>query len=580
LRAHWVLIKHFSVISVDIPGLARRYRSARRLQQIVNVFLKYGFGQIIDQAHLGRYIPFKNRLKSFGAWAPLEGLTAAQSLRMAFAELGPSFIKLAQLLSSRPDLITERYANEFKKLQDEVPPFPARSVREIIEQDLHRPLEDIFAKFEEIPIAAASIAQVHRAVLIDGRGIVVKVQRPNIREHIESDIQIMSFVSELLENHIPESRFFNPAGIVDEFSRTVRRELNFSEEARNCARFRRILGDIDGIHIPIVYGNLSSERILVLDFIDGVRIDNIHEIDRLGIDKKMLARRALDIYFRQILEDGFFHADPHPGNILIEGDGTLAFIDFGIVGRVSDELKEIISGTFLALVKKDFDNLVDHYLELGMFSDDSDIESFKREFKADLGDLLEPLYGLKLQDIRFTEFIDTVTRLAIKYKLRIPPDLLLIDKTLMLLENLCRQLDPEIDIIAASEPYATKLAVKYMDPSRIFSAGKKNLNELSDLVKIFPGQIKKLVRKAVRDDLQIKMYHVNLPEFIKDMDRASNRIAFAMVVSAIILSSAIMHAAGVVPTVFGLSFLGIITFAVAFFLGFWLLVSIIRSGRL
>lgn len=565
---------------MDIPGLARKYRSARRLQQIVNVFLKYGFGQVIDQAHLGRYIPFRNRLKSFGAWAPLEGLTAAQSLRKAFAELGPSFIKLAQLLSSRPDLITERYADELKKLQDEVPPFAVRDVREIIEQDLRRPLDAVFANFEETPVAAASIAQVHKAVLLDGRRVVVKVQRPNIREHIESDIHIMSFVSELLENNVPESRFFNPSGIVEEFSRTVRKELNFVEEARNCVRFHRQLGGVEGIHIPKIYGDLSTERVLVLDMIDGVRIDHIAEIDRLGINKKMLARRALDIYFRQILEFGFFHADPHPGNILIESDGTLAFIDFGIVGRVSDELKEIISGTFMSLVKRDFDNLVDYYIELGMVPDDADVESFRREFKADLSDLLEPLYGLQLQDIRFTEFIDTVTRLAIKYNLRIPPDLLLIDKTLMLLENLCRQLDPEIDIIAASEPFASKLAVKHMDPSRIFSIGKRNIREFSELVRIFPGQIKRLVRKASRDDLQIKMYHVNLPEFMKDMDRASNRIAFAMIVSAIILSSAIMHAAGVVPTVFGLSFLGIITFAVAFFLGLWLLVSIIRSGRL
>ncbi len=565
---------------MDIPGLARRYRSARRLQQIINVFLKYGFGQIIDQVHLGVYVPFKKRLRSFGAWPAVKGASAAEGLRKAFAELGPSFIKLAQILSSRADLITERFANEFRKLQDEVPPFPARDARSIIEEDLGMPLDSFLTRFDEIPIAAASIAQVHRAKLLNGEEVVVKVQRPHIHEDIESDISIMTFLSKLLEKNVPESRFFNPSGIVDEFSRTVRKELNFVEEARNCARLRKNFEGYPGVHIPKVYAEFSTERVLVLEMIEGVRIDNITAIDSLGVDKKKLARHCLDVYFKQILEDGFFHGDPHPGNILIKPGGEIAFIDFGIVGRVSSEVKELIAGTFMALIGKDFEGLVDNYIELGIVTDEIDTESFRREFKADLTDLLEPLYGLQLQEIQFTQFLDTITRLAIKHKLRIPSELLLIDKTLMMLENLCRHLDPQIDVIAAAEPFASKLGRKHMSPSKMYEKARDGVREFSDFAQIFPKQMKRLIKKAVKDDLQIKMYHVNLPEFIKDMDRASNRIAFAMIVSAIILSSAIMHAAGVLPTVFGLSFLGLITFVVAFFLGLWLIVSIIRSGRL
>ena len=565
---------------MDIPGLARKYRSARRLQQIVNVFLKYGFGQVIDQVHLGIYIPFKKRLRSFGVWPAIEGLSAAESLRMAFAELGPSFIKLAQLLSSRPDLITDQFANELKKLQDEVPPFSLQEAGSIVEGELQRPLDAVFQHFDEMPIAAASIAQVHKAKLMDGREVVVKVQRPHIREHIESDITIMAFVSQLLEKNVPESRFFNPAGIVDEFSRTVRKELNFIEEARNCARLRKNFEGYPGVHIPKIYEGMITEKVLVMEMIEGVRIDNIAAIDKMGVDKKRLARHALDVYFKQILEDGFFHADPHPGNLLIQSDGTLAFIDFGIVGRVSDDVKELIAGTFMSLVRKDFDSLVDHYIELGLVPDDIDSDSLKREFKAELSDLLEPLYGLQLQDIKFAQFFDAVATLAIRHNLRIPSELLLIDKTLLMLENLCRQLDPEIDVIAAAEPFASKMALSGISPSKIYDKTRKSLKEISDFAEVFPKQMKQLFKKAVKDDIQIKMYHVNLPEFIKDMDRASNRIAFAMIVSAIILSSAIMHATGVLPTVFGLSFLGLISFAVAFLLGLWLIVSIIRSGRL
>jgi ubiquinone biosynthesis protein len=565
---------------VDIPGLALKYRSARRLQQIINVFLKYGFGQIIDQVHLGVYVPFKKRLRAFGAWPAVKGPSAAEGLRKAFAELGPSFIKLAQLLSSRADLITDRFANEFRKLQDEVPPFSVREVRQIMEEDLSEPLEAFFLSFDETPIAAASIAQVHRARLLSGEDVVVKVQRPHIREDIESDISIMSFVARLLEKNVPESRFFNPSGIVEEFSKTVKKELNFVEEARNCARLKKNFEAYPGVHIPKVYEEFSTERVLVLEMIEGVRIDNIAAIDAMGVDKKKLARHGLDVYFKQILEDGFFHGDPHPGNILIKPGGEIAFLDFGIVGRVSVEVKEIIAGTFMALIDKDFEGLVDHYIELGMVADDIDTDSFKREFKSDLVDLLEPLYGLQLQEIQFTQFLDTITRLAIKHNLRIPAELLLINKTLMMLENLCRHLDPRIDVIAAAEPFASKLGLKGMNPFKMYEKARQNAKEISDFVQIFPKQMKKLMKKAVKDDLQIKMYHVNLPEFIKDMDRASNRIAFAMIVSSIILSSAIMHATGVLPTVFGLSFLGLISFVVAFFLGLWLIISIIRSGRL
>lgn len=565
---------------MDIPGLARKYRSARRLQQIINVFLKYGFGQVIDQVHLGVYVPFKSRLRSFGAWPEVKGRSAAESLRKAFAELGPSFIKLAQLLSSRPDLITDQFAGEFKKLQDEVPPFPSQSAKVIIEEELGASVQSLFLSFEDDPMAAASIAQVHRARLHSGEDVVVKIQRPHIREDIEADITIMSFVSKLLERNVPESRFFNPAGIVDEFSRTVRKELNFSEEARNCTRLRRNFEGYPGVNIPRVYERFSTERVIVLEMIEGARIDNIAAIDKMGVDKKKLARHGLNVYFKQILEDGFFHADPHPGNILIQPGGEIAFLDFGIVGRVSEEVKELIAGTFMSLIKKDFDGFIDNYIELGIVSDEVDIDAFRREFKADIADLLEPLYGLKLREIRITEFFQTIMNLAMRHNLRIPSELLLIDKTLMMLEHLCRQLDPEIDVIGAAEPFASKLSIKGMNPSKIYEKALRNAREITEFAQMIPKQMKRLIKKAVNDDLQIKMYHVNLPEFIKDMDRASNRIAFAMIVSAIILSSAIMHAAGVIPTVFGLSFMGLITFAVAFFLGLWLIVSIIRSGRL
>ena len=565
---------------MDFSRFSRTLKSGKRLHQIINVFLKYGFGQVIDQVHLGRYIPFKKRLKSFGAWPALKGPTVPERLKLAFAELGPTFIKLAQVLSSRPDLITIQYANELKKLQDEVPPFPAEEAKNIIEEELRLPLDRIFSHFSENPIAAASIAQVHTATLLDGTNVVVKVQRPYIKEHIESDINILSALSRLLDRHVPESRFFNPTGIVNEFARTVRKELDFMEEARNCYRFKRNFEKNPDIFIPKAFMEFTTEKVFVMEIIDGIRIDDFESIEAMGLDRSKLAKIGVDAYFKQVLEDGFFHADPHSGNIFALADGRIAFLDFGIVGKVSEELKEIMANTFIALIKRDFDRLIDQYIELGIVPDDIDLDAFRRDFKSELRDLLEPLYGMTIQEIDFAKYLETITHLAIDHNLRIPSDLLMLNKSMLILDNLGRQLDPNFDFIAAAEPYASKIIKSKLSPSKLFEKAQKNVMELGDFAFLFPRQLKQIVKKVLKDDIHVKMYHVNLPEFIKDMDKSSNRISFAMIVSAMLISSAIMHATGVRPTIFGISVLGLTAFAFASFLGIWLIISIIRSGRL
>lgn len=565
---------------MDLFRLTRTYKSAKRLQQIINVLLKHGFGRVIDQIHLGRYIPFRKRLRAFGQWPAIKSPSVPERLRMAFEELGPSFIKLAQILSSRPDLITSHFANEFKKLQDEVPPFPALEAKRIVEEELKMPLDKIFLEFEDKVVAAASIAQVHRAKLTDGSEVIVKVQRPDIKDQIETDIGILTTLARLLDRYVPESRFFNPVGIVDEFSRTVRRELDFIEEAKNCSRFKKNFEGNPDIYIPGIYADHITEKVLVMERIDGVRIDDIKGIMALGLDRKMLVKMSVNAYFKMILEDGFFHADPHPGNILAMSSGMLAFVDFGIIGRVTEEMMEIMANTFIALINRDFDRLIDQYIELGYLSEDVDLEKFRREFKADLLYFLEPLYGMTLQEINFAQYLDIITHIALKHRMQIPSDLLLINKAMLILENIGRELDPGFDFIAAAEPYASKLVKEKYSPSRIYDKVSKNLMELGDFAFLVPKQIKKIFRKILRDDIHLKMTHIGLERLITDMDRSSNRITFGVIISAILVSSAIMHSTGVGPKIFGLSILGIISFGVAFLMGIWLIISIIRSGRL
>ncbi len=559
----------------------KTYRSAQRLRQIINVFIKHGFGRFVEQLNLQRYIPFRKRLRTFGVpTPPPRHLTDAERLRMAFEELGPSFIKLAQLLASRPDLITEDYASEFRKLQDEVPPFPADVARAIFVEETGVPVDDVFRVFNDVPIAAASIAQVHRGELRDGTEVVAKIQRPHIRETIEEDIRIFRIIARLMLRYIPEAAFFNPEAVVDEFARTIRKEMDFVEEGRNICRFRRNFADDPDVLIPGTFAELMSERVIVMEYIEGVRIDDIKAIEARGHDRRRLADAGVSAYFKQILEHGFFHADPHPGNILVTPAGTIAFLDFGQVGRVSDALKESIASLLMALLKKDFDRIIDEYIEMGIVPHEVNLEEFRREFLRDLSDFMEPLYGLTLKELDFASYLNTLTSLALKHRLKLPPEILMVNKTMLVLEGLGSRLDPNFDFIQAAEPYAAKLMRDRFDPKRLCDRTRKNIDDLGDFVVMFPKQVRQLVQKMLRDDFAMRLRHEGLDRFIRDFDRSSNRIAFSMIVAALLLSSAIMHASDVGPTIHGVSVLGASAFFIAFVMGVWLLISIIRSGRL
>jgi len=556
------------------------YRNLGRIRQIVNVLLKHGFGQFVEQINLHRFIPLRKRLRVFGQWPAIEKHTIPERLRMAFSELGPSFIKLAQLLSSRPDLITPAYANEFKKLQDRVPPFPVETARQIVETELNIRLEDMFSHFDDTPVAAASIAQVHNATLRDGSRVIVKIQRPDIRETIETDISILQTIARLMVKYIPESKFFNPEGIVDEFSKTIRKELDFIVESKNAQRFKRNFAEYKGVCIPTVYPELTTEKVLVMERFEGVRIDDIEGIEALGVDRAELAKRGVDIYFKMIFEDGFFHADPHPGNIFVLSDGRIALMDFGIVGWVTPDTMEKMANAFLAIIKKDFDLLVNQYVELGLVSDRVDIETFKREFKADLVDILQPLYDLTISEVNFAQHLETLTHLAIKHGLTIPSDLLLMNKAMLILDNIGRQLDPDFNFISIAEPYATRLVRRRLSPYRLLEKARDNLVELSELAQTTPRQLNVFLRKALKEELSFKVNPVGMERLIRDIDRSSNRLAFSVIVAAIIIGSTMLIQSGPEGEALGLPTVGIIGFLVAFVLGLWLLISIIKSGRL
>jgi len=565
---------------MDVFKIKKTYLSARRLQEIINVFIKHGFGQIIDQIHLGRFIPLKRRIRSFGRMPSLKILTVSERLRMAFEELGPTFIKLGQLLSSRPDLVTPEYAREFKKLQDQVPPFSVEEVYETIQKELKNPVNRVFRAFNPEPLGSASIAQVHEAELMDSTAVIVKVRRPRIKDQIMLDITILRMLAKLIERYLPESRLFNPAGIVEEFSKSITKELDFRKEARNAIIFKENFKNDERVYIPYVFKEFTTEKILIMERVKGIRIDDVKTLTARGFDIEGLVNTVIDMYFKQIFDHGFFHGDPHPGNILITENARVALVDFGITERIDEEFKNSYANVAMAIINQDIEQLIREYLKLGIIPEDVEIEKLRKELKEDIEDVLFPIYSYRIEEIKISELLDSIMRIALKHRLRFLPELLLIDKVLIMLEGLARELCPGKSIIELIKPYVKRIISRKYHPDFYINRILKSLRELKDDIENVPLQVKTLIKKAVKDDITVKMFHVNLPEFLKDIDRASNKISFSLIVSAMILSSAIMHATQVKPLIYGISIFGLVTGIVAFFLGIWLIISIIRSGKL
>ncbi len=564
-------------------GFRRKYiRDIPRIGRIIAVASRHGFGHLVEQLGLHRFFSLGRRIISFKKPPSLvHPIGAPERLRLMFEDLGPTFIKFGQVLACRPDMLPIEYSREFLKLTDSVAPFPSLESRKIIEEQLKAPISSVYAFFDDAPVAAASIAQVHRATLLDGDEVMVKVQRPNIERMIDRDISIMRWLAELMDSRIPELTPYDMPGIVDEFARTIKRELDFFIEASNAMQLRKNFEHSTILFVPRVYTDLSSKRVLVLEKVEGIRIDEYARLDREGFSRKELALKGGEAFFKMVLKDGFFHADPHPGNIFVLADGRLGLVDFGIMGRVTEENMERFASIFLALANHDYDALVRQYVELGFVSETTvDIEKFQREMKEDLVELLEPYYIMQVKQIDFGAYIDSVTRILLRHRLKLPSNLYLMDKSLITLEGILKQLDPEFNYFEAAKPYVSEIVRRRLNPLNAARNARKNMAEFADAFAILPKQVKATYRKFMHGDIRVNIHHEELGNLIRDIDKSSNRLAFSVLTASIIVASSIIIHSGQGPLLFGLPVFGLIGYVIAAILGLWILIGILRSGQL
>ncbi|MGM0471287.1 MAG: ABC1 kinase family protein [Bacillota bacterium] len=558
---------------LGLRGLNRRYRHIQRYRKIAEVLIRNGFGYLIDSLDLLQFIPLSRRFKLDHSQSTAE-LSRAERVRLTLEELGPTFIKLGQLLSTRPDLIPQEYITELTKLQDEVPPFSFDLVVEQLEDELDQPPDDLFASIDHEPLAAASIGQVHQAKLQSGEEVVIKVQRPEIQETIESDLDIIFNLATILKNRVFVDHFVDPVEIAEEFKRMITKELNYQIEGRNTDHFRNNFSDDPQIKIPQVYWEYSSQRLLTLEYVAGTKISQICP-QKTEVDCQQLARKGAESFMKQVLVDGLFHGDPHPGNILVTPKEQLAFIDFGVVGRIDSDTMTEIADLFLAIIDQDLDRIVKKLLQLGMVTDRID----RRGLKQELAELLDYYYEANLEEIDISQVINQIMELSLKYGIELPSDFILLGKALMTIESVGAKLNPKFNIFSVAKPFAYRLLRRKFSPQNLFKELVSDGRELYNFLINAPRQLERILRLLENQDLRIELKHVSLEKLISKLDIVTNRLSISLIISALIVGSSYIMQLEKGPMILGFPTIGLSGFLLAGFLGLWLVISILRSGR-
>lgn len=549
-------------------------RDFGRLREIAGVLIRYGWGDIVKRLGL------TSRTENAGPAAlpqkkeNISHLDPAVRVRLAMEELGPTFVKLGQVLATRPDIFPPQWIAEFSKLQDQVPPVPFEELLPELEKALGGSPFEIFKDLQREAVAGASIAQVHLAELQDGTKVVLKIRRPNVQARIDADLRLLSHLGRLLESEIPESRRFQPGKIIGQFAKSLSRELDLAMEGRNTDRFARNFEGDPNIVFAQVHWKHTSESLLVMERIEGIPGNDLAQLRVQGYDPKLLAERGANAVLKMVLMDGFFHADPHPGNIFYLPGNRLAIIDCGMVGRITVERRDQIADLLAALVAKNIDALRDILID---WAGDAVVDETK--LGADVDELIFNYENAPLKEVRFGVLLNDLTTVMRENHLSVPPDLTMLFKALITLEGLGRQLDPDFQIVHHLTPFVKKIIVGRYRPEALFKRGRRNISNVLDVLTSLPREVSRVLRDARRGQLKIDLDLKRLDHFGHQLDRSTNRLTMGMITSALIIGSSIVMTVQAGPMLFGLPAFGLLGFFLAFINGLMLMISIWRSGR-
>jgi len=559
-----------------LGAIGRTYRHLNRYHRILRVLFKYGFNDLVDRLHIDQYLESGLQMINRKPREQIVRLSRPERLRMVFEELGPTFIKLGQLLSTRPDLIPADFLDELAKLQDDIPPFSLDEVNLIFQEELGRAPEELFHYFDIEPLAAASIGQVHRARLDSGAEVVVKVQRPGIENVIAVDLEILAHIADLMEQYLEEVQGHRPSAIVHEFARSLSREIDFSIELANIQRFSRQFEGNPAIHVPLVYPELSTDRILVMEYVLGIKASKIEQLREQGYDLPLIAARGANLVMEQVFVHGFFHSDPHPGNVFILPNNVVCFIDFGQMGRLSLKDREDFTDLVLDLVAGDERKIVSGVLKVTIQLGDVDRESLAR----DLGSLMDMYLYRPLGELEAGKILKDLLDLVSRHKLSFKPGLYQMMKALTTVEGVGLVLDPKLQLILLAKPFMRKIRLGRMQPGRIIEEFSLTGSAYLHLLRDLPEELRTILYQLRSGRLRLEFEHRGLKSLGAALDRVSNRIAFAIVLAALIVGSSLIILSDIPPHWHSIPIIGLIGFLVAGIMGFWLLLSIIRHGRL
>jgi ubiquinone biosynthesis protein len=549
-------------------------RDLPRLHEIASVMIRYGWGDLVRVLGIGGVLERTGRVLHWHSTSEISQLDAPVRIRRALEELGPTFVKLGQLLATRVDMFPPHWIVEFEKLHSQVPAVPY----DILYPDLVAAIKgepgEVFAEFNPLPLAAASIAQVHRATLKDGTPVVVKIRRPGIEDVIRADLRILEHAAKLLESEMPDARRYDPVQIVSQFRRSLNRELDLAKEARNIDQFARHFADDPLVKIPRVYWEFTNDRVNVQEEIVGMAGVAPDKLRASGLDPRLLAARGADTVLRMVLEHGYFHADPHPGNILFLPDNRIGIIDFGMVGMLTNPRRNQIVDMLHALTLKDEQAMLQVLLD---WSGES--VSDEDRLAYDVTELLQNYDDLQLKDVKIGALLNDVTALMRDNNLVLPADLTLLFKTLITLEGLGLQLNPEFHMIDHVTPFVEHVIKQRYTPQALLARGRKSVRETLEVLADLPRDLRHLVRDMRRGRVRVDLDLKRLDHFGHQLDGASNRLTMGILTASLVVGSSIIMTVEGGPQLFGLPLFGLLGFLIAFFNSLWIIFSIWRSGK-